>query len=109
MSSAYRPIATAKADIPIIRAGDRPLFAERNLWNIGVRSASFRPDVGLTNNAAIVVVLFTKLSGKIGAAHTDRMKVKGGKLRLDLGCLHRRGKPAGQLSRRFLGRFCRCV
>ena len=53
-------------------------FAYRNLWNIGVRSASFRPDVGLTNNAAIVVVLFTKLSGKIGAAHTDRMKVKGG-------------------------------
>src|SRR5262245_51416283 len=35
-------------------------FAERNLWNIGVRSASFRPDVGLANNAAIVVVLFIR-------------------------------------------------
>jgi hypothetical protein len=34
MSSAYHPIATAKADIPIIRAGERPLFAEPNLWNV---------------------------------------------------------------------------
>ena len=33
MSSAYYPIATAKRTFRSSRAGERPLFAERNLWN----------------------------------------------------------------------------
>jgi len=69
--------------------------------------SSLHLDVRLANDAAELVILFAKKSGETHAAQPNRKKPLDGKLRLDLGCLHCRGEPAGQLGDRFLRRLRR--
>src|SRR5262245_4510278 len=54
-------------------------------------------DVGLANDAAILVILLAKMSGEIRSAHPDREEIVGGKLRLNFGSLNRRAEPACKL------------
>src|SRR5262249_27239203 len=72
------------------------------------RPSSLSLDVRLTNNAAVIIKLLTKIRSKIRAAHRDRTLAQGSKLRLDVGRVQRSGKPRHQLRNRVLGRLGWC-
>src|SRR5438067_7255183 len=66
------------------------------------RLGSLRLDVRLANDSAVFVMLFAKKSAEVRAARPNRIEPLGDELRLDLGYLHRRGEPVGQLGDSFL-------
>src|SRR5437868_4850012 len=70
-------------------------------------AASLHLDVGLTNDAAELVILLADKRTEIGAAYSDRIEALGDELRLDLRGLHCAREPAGELGDRLLWRLRR--
>src|SRR5215467_9286462 len=68
---------------------------------------SLRLDIRLADDLAVFVILLAEKGGEICAARPDRKEPLADKLRLELGRLHRRGKPTGKLGGRFLRRLRR--
>src|SRR5207237_1379571 len=62
-----------------------------------VRSGSLRLDIRLANDAAVVAILPAEISSEICTTLPDRIETLDDKLRLDLGHLHHRDKPAREL------------
>ena len=62
-------------------------------------------NICLANDAAIFVILLSKQSSERCAAQSNRVETLSDKLRPDLGDLHCRSKPAGELRNCLLGRL----
>src|SRR5215510_14500226 len=58
-------------------------------------SASLRLDIGVADDAAVFVLLLVNVRAEIRVAEADRIEAEIDELRLDLGDLHRGGKPGG--------------
>jgi len=79
--------ATTEVALIVFRTACPPCVGQKN-------RASFRPDVRLADDAAVVVVLLAQERAETRAAFADRSKPLRGELRLDLGCPQRLGEPA---------------
>src|SRR5690348_13226371 len=66
---------------------------------------SIHPDVRLANDPTILVMLVADKGREIRATLPNGIKTQGGKLRLDVRCLHRSGEPAGELRQGFFRRL----
>src|SRR5262245_62575663 len=80
------------------------VFARRDYGKV-----SFRLDVGLANDVAVIVALLADMGGEIVTADANRIEPQIEEFRLDVGGLHGGSEPDAELGGRLLRRLRRRV